>query len=91
MAKRKIAHVVRHGVEFLILALILGMGLGGLLYFQFDTASQIAVVFLMAVLYVFWGIFHHIQDGDFSDKILFEYIAISVLISTILVIFLLRL
>ena len=91
MKKRKAAQIVRHGIEFLILLVIFALGLGGLLYFKFDTASQIAVVLLMAVFYVFWGILHHILDGDLVDKIILEYFGISALVSTILIIFLLRL
>ncbi|MBI4099621.1 hypothetical protein HY440_01295 [Candidatus Microgenomates bacterium] len=86
----KAHHLIRHGADFFLLTLILAFGLGGLLYFRFETASQIAVVVLMAVFYVLWGILHHHHDGDLTAKVVLEYISMSSLITFILVIFLLR-
>lgn len=82
--------MLRHGFDFFLLALIIGLGLGGLVYFRFDTAAQVAVTILMSVFYVFWGVFHHHHDGDLSGKIILEYISIAALITFILIIFLLR-
>lgn len=86
----KIRHVIRHGLDFFLLSLILAMGLGGLLYFRFETASQIAVVAIMSTLYVFWGILHHLHDRNLTGKVVLEYISLAVLVTFILVIFLLR-
>ncbi len=83
-------HLIRHGVDFLILALILGMGLSGLVYFKYDVASQIAVVVIWSVLYIFWGVFHHFHDHNLTGKVVMEYIAIAALVDFILVLFLLR-
>lgn len=88
--KLKAAHVIRHGIDFLLLALILGLGLGGLVYFRFDVASQVAIIILLAILYVFWGIFHHHNDGDLDGRIVLEYVAISALMAFVLIIFVLR-
>ncbi len=82
--------MLRHGLDFLLLALIIGLGLGGLVYFRFDTAAQIAVTILMSVFYVFWGVFHHHHDGNLTGKIILEYLSIAALITFILIIFLLR-
>lgn len=82
---------MRHGVDFFLLALILSLGLGGILYFSFDKAAQIAVTIIMSALYVFWGIYHHHHhDGQLTSKIVLEYTAISVLAATLLSLFLLR-
>ncbi len=86
----KAHHVVRHGLDFFLLVLILGLGLGGLVYFRFDTAAQIAVSVIMAFFYVLWGIYHHHHDGDLSGKIILEYVSMSALVTFILIIFLLR-
>lgn len=88
---KKINHAIRHGMDIFILVLILFFCFGGLLYFRFDVASQIAIVILMAVLYVSWGIFHHYHDGDLSAKIAGEYFLMSILVASILSVFLLRL
>lgn len=86
----KIFTFVRHGIDFLLLTLIIALGLGGLVYFRFDTAAQIAVVVLMTLGYVFWGILHHLHDGNLTGKVVMEYIAMAALISFILIVFLLR-
>ncbi|MCL4390473.1 MAG: hypothetical protein M1484_00345 [Patescibacteria group bacterium] len=81
---------MRHAVDFLILLLIISLGLGGVLFFRFDIASQVAVVILMAVFYVFWGIVHHHHDGNLTSSIVLEYIGMAALVTFILIIFLLR-
>ena len=82
--------MIRHAVDFLLLALIIGLGLGGLVYFRFDAASQVAVIILLSIMYVFWGVFHHLHDGNLEARVLFEYIGFSALIAFILLIFVLR-
>ncbi len=86
----KAHHIVRHSVDFLLLILIMVLGFGGLIYFKFDLASQIADIILMAALYVFWGVYHHFHDGDLTGKVVMEYISIAALVSFILIVFLLR-
>lgn len=88
--KVKINDIVRHGVDFLLLALIIGLGLGGLVFFRFDIAAQVAIIVLMSIMYVFWGIFHHIHDGNLESRIILEYVAIAALIAFVLIIFVLR-
>lgn len=86
----KIRHIVRHGIDFALLGLIIALGLGGVVYFNFDPAAQIADVILMSILYIFWGVFHHFHDGNLTVKVVAEYTAMSALVSFILIIFLLR-
>lgn len=83
-------HLIRHSVDFFLLAVILGFGLFGLVYFKFDQASQIAISVLMGVLYIFWGIFHHFHESNLTGQVVLEYIAIASLVDFILIIFLLR-
>ena len=86
----KIHHVIRHGFDFVLLLAIIGLGLSGIVFFRFDVASQVAVVTLMSIFYVFWGIFHHHHDGDLTAPVVLEYIGIAALIAFILIVFLLR-
>ncbi len=86
----KTHQVARHGFDFVLLAAIIGMGLLGILMFHFDVASQIAVVVLMSVLYIFWGIYHHHHDENLTAQIVLEYIGMAALVAFILIIFLLR-
>lgn len=86
----KAHHLIRHGIDFGLLVLILGLGLAGMMVFRYELASQIAVVILMSIMYVFWGVFHHLHDNDLTGKVVLEYIAMAALISFILILFLLR-
>lgn len=86
----KVHHAIRHSFDFLLLAAIIALALGGILYFRFDVASQIAITVLLVVFYVFWGVFHHAHDGDLTANIIFEYLAMSALVGFILMTFLLR-
>lgn len=86
----KYFHVFRHLVDFLLLGAIIGTGLLGLLLLKFDRAAQIAVVILMSVFYIFWGMFHHYHDGNLTVKVIAEYILMATLVATILIIFLLK-
>jgi len=86
----RIHSAFRHGIDFLILALIIGLGLGGLVFFRFDIASQVAIIVLLGIMYVFWGVFHHIHDGNLDSRIIFEYLAIAALMVFVLIIFVLR-
>lgn len=86
----KTNHFFRHSVDFLLLAVIVGLGLAGVLYFRFDTSSQIAVVLLMTVFYVFWGVYHHFHEGDLSGEVFLEYVGMAALVAFVLILFLLR-
>jgi hypothetical protein len=86
----KVVNIIRHSVDFVLLAGIIGLGLGGLVYFRFDVAAQIAVVVLMSFLYICWGAFHHFHDGNLTGKVVLEYTAMAALIAFILIAFLLR-
>lgn len=86
----KVHHVIRHSFDFFLLGLILVLGLGGLIFFRFEAASQIAVVAIMAIFYVFWGVLHHLHDRNLTARVVLEYISMSALVTFILVIFLLR-
>jgi len=86
----KVHHAIKNSFDFIVLLLILGFGLGGLLLYRFDVSSQIAIVVLMGILYVFWGVFHHFHDRSLTGKVLMEYIGMAILISFVLILFLLR-
>ncbi len=86
----KVHHAVRHGADFLLLALIIALGLGGVLFFRFDVASQIAIVLLMCALYVFWGVFHHLNEREIISQVVLEYVAMAALVAFVLILFLLR-
>lgn len=82
--------MIRHAVDYFLLLIIISFGLGGLFYFRFDFAAQVAAISIMAIFYVLWGVLHHFHDKNLSGKVVMEYVAMSALASFILIIFLLR-
>lgn len=74
----------RHFLHYLVLFLILVFGLLGFWYFSYRPLFQRVVVVTVAVLYVLWGIVHHLADGDLNFKIVLEYTAIAALATTLL-------
>ena len=86
----KLSNAVRHAFDITLLAAIIIFGLGGILFYRFDPAAQIAVVLLMCTLYVAWGTFHHWHEQNLLGKIVLEYVSVSALVAFILIIFLLR-
>lgn len=90
MHKHKLHLVTHHGVDFLVLLLILISGFGGLLYFRHQLPAQISVSIIMSILYAFWGIFHHHHEKNLTFEIALEYIAMATLVGFVLIVFLLR-
>lgn len=90
MMRHRIYQAAHHGVDFLVLFVLLGSGFGALLYFQHNATVQIAVSAVMAGAYAMWGIFHHYHEGSLTSEVILEYISISALVGFILTIFLLR-
>lgn len=79
---------MKHLVYYLSLAAILIAGVLVAGYLHGQKQMQIAIVVLIAVFYVVWGIVHHIAEHSFSIKIVLEYIAIAVLgVSLVLFVF----
>jgi len=87
---KKTHHVIRHTIDYLLLLTIISLGFGGLIYFRFDLAAQVADIILMSIFYVLWGVLHHHHDNNLTGSIVLEYVAMSALVSFVLIIFLLR-
>lgn len=77
-----------HILHYIVLAIILGVGVGAFLYASPDTALQFIVGIVIAASYVIWGIIHHALRKDLHQKVVVEYILIAaiaiVLLATIL-------
>ncbi len=80
----------RHHAEYyLSLSVILIFGIFITIRFAPDTTLQMATVVLLSLLYVCWGILHHVLNHNINTKIVVEYILISSLGMSI-VLFLLK-
>jgi len=88
--RKKLHLTVHHGIDFLILLIIIGLGFGGLIFFRNQLTTQISVSIIMSVLYVIWGVVHHHHENNLTLEVVLEYIAMAALVAFILIIFLLR-
>ncbi len=68
--------------------LVVGLFVTVLLFyiFRFQPTYQISIVLGGAVFYSVWGILHHHLEGRLTEKIVMEYILLSVL-AFVLVVF----
>ena len=79
---------MKHLLYYLSLATILTAGVLVAGYMHGQKQTQIAIVILIAIFYVIWGVVHHIAEHSFSIKVVLEYIAIATLgISLVLFVF----
>lgn len=73
-----IEDIKSHFWHYLVLVLIIGCG--GLVFgFYPDKAVKFKVAALVALAYIFWGIFHHLTEGNLNFKIVVEYTLIGAL------------
>lgn len=70
----------RHSYLYLIEFLIIGGGFAVMLALDLNFYTQLIMMVIILVLYVFLGLLHHGKHHDIHPKVVLEYILISVLI-----------
>lgn len=65
--------------HYFILLLILLVGFFGFWFFRYFRQMQLLAVLFTCIAYVFWGVIHHYFEGNLHEKIIIEYISVSVL------------
>lgn len=81
----------RHILHYILLVIILGLISLLILAFQFERILQLVFVIFLSSAYTIWGLIHHQKAGDLHPKVVTEYLLVSVLGATILILLLLRL
>ena len=69
---------MRHLAYYISLATIFTIGIIVVQSLRSQKELQIAVIILLCIFYVLWGVVHHIVLHSFSLKVMLEYIAIAV-------------
>ena len=67
-----------HFWHYLILVLLIGLGVICFIYHP-DKIVKFQISLLMALTYIFWGIFHHLWEKNLNLKIVIEYTLIGLL------------
>lgn len=70
---------IKHIPHYVSLISIFIAGLIGFYVFSYDTYFQIAIAVALSASYISWGIIHHAVHKDICWKVIFEYIAVSIL------------
>lgn len=69
----------KHLWYYLSFFVILGGGIFLVLQSQGDKILQLNFVILLAILYIVWGLLHHLVHHSMSIKIMIEYIVVALL------------
>ncbi|MBI4067650.1 hypothetical protein HY407_04655 [Candidatus Gottesmanbacteria bacterium] len=68
-----------HLTHYFFLLSILSLGIISYFFLSPYPEKQYAAVIITAILYIIWGIAHHLLEGDLHIKIVVEYILIALL------------
>lgn len=68
---------MRHIPHYAVLLTIFLLVFLSRLFLAFDERLMLTTLFLVAFLYVAWGILHHLLEHDLGVKIVIEYILIG--------------
>jgi len=80
---------VHNVLDYLILTLIVSVAIVFTLYFNGNKNYQQIVIIGLSILYIVWGMIHHLKEKTLQARIVLEYVLFS-LLGCILIIGLLR-
>ena len=76
---------LRHLLDYLVLCLLVSTGIVLILIYNGNPIFQRFVVLGISLLYIIWGIVHHLKEHTYHSKIVAEY-ALFALLGSIIVI-----
>lgn len=80
---------LRSIIDYLILTVIVSVAIVLILLFNGSKYIQQVVIIALSILYIVWGMVHHLKEKTFQARIILEYVLFA-LIGSILVIGLLK-
>ena len=81
-------HAIDRIVNFTVLGIILGTGMFAYFALRGNQFAQLLTGIIIAVAYAVWGLIHHAIIGDIHRKIVVEYVLISAIAVTVLLVIL---
>lgn len=69
----------KHIPHYISLFGIFIAGILGLYLFSYDKAFQIGIAVALSLVYVSWGIIHHVIHKDIYLSVVLEYVAVAIL------------
>jgi len=76
---------LRHLLDYLVLCLLVSTGIVLILIYNGNPIFQRFVVLGLSLIYIVWGIVHHLKEHTYHPKIVAEY-ALFALLGSIIVI-----
>lgn len=80
---------IRSLVDYLVLALLVSTAIVLTLYFNGSKFYQEIIIVGLSILYIVWGVIHHLKEKTLQVRIILEYVLFG-LLGCILVIGLLK-
>ncbi len=80
-----IAEFKSHKIAYIVLSTVLFILVLSFLHFWPDRVKQRIVAIIMSLFYLLWGIIVHSNSNHINSKIIFEYLAVSLLSGSILI------
>lgn len=69
-----------HLLHYLVLFFIIATGFLFFLHFRFQPRAQFAVIVLVDLAYVSWGLIHHYLEKRFGWEIVAEYLLVGAVV-----------
>jgi uncharacterized membrane protein len=73
-------------IDLSVLIIILGIGVYTFVMLRSNQAAQLVIGVVIAIAYAVWGIMHHRRLGNLHRKVMVEYVLISAIAVTMLLI-----
>lgn len=70
---------LRSIVDYLILTIIVSIAILLILFFNGNKYYQQATIIGLSILYIVWGVFHHLKEKTIQAQIVLEYVLFSLL------------
>jgi len=76
---------LRNIVDYLILSLIVSTAIVLILYFNGSKYTQQIIIIALSILYIVWGVLHHLKEKSLQARIIIEYVLFALLGSIVVI------
>lgn len=76
---------IRSLLDYLFLTILVSIAIVLTLYFNGNKLFQQVIVISLSILYIVWGILHHLKEKNLQAQIILEYVLFGLLGSLIVI------
>ena len=70
---------LRSIVDYLLLTIIVSLAVVAILFFNGNNFIQQIIIVALSILYIVWGILHHLKEKNLQARIVLEYVLFALL------------